>query len=66
MAALISTLLLAADQTIFDLNFAIFLHIFYIEKYQEFAYFDMFLVFVQKSRKMQFLGEFDAKRNSGT
>jgi len=38
---------------------------FYIEKYQEFAYFDIFSVFVQKNRKMQFLGNFDAKRSSG-
>ena len=58
--------LAAIDQTIFDLNFASFLHIFYIEKYQEFAYFDMFLVFVQKNGKMQFLDKIDAKRNSGT
>ena len=40
------------DQSIIDLNFATFLHIFYIEKYQQFAYFDMFLVFVQKNGKM--------------
>ena len=39
------------DQTIFNLNFASFLHIFYIDKYQEFAYFDIFLVFVQKKWK---------------
>ena len=42
------------DQTIFDLNFATFLHIFYIEKYQEYAYFDKFLVFVQKNGKCKF------------
>ena len=40
------------DQSIFYLNFASFLHMFYIEKYQEFAYFDIFLVFVQKNGKM--------------
>ena len=39
------------------------MHIFYIEKYQEFAYFDIFLVFVQKNRKMRILDQFDAKRN---
>ena len=37
----------------FYLNFANFLHMFIIEKYQEFVYFDIFLVFVQKNRKMQ-------------
>jgi len=54
------------DQTIFNLNFATFLHIFYIENYQEFAYFDVFLVFVQKNGKMQILGQIDAKRKAGT
>ena len=54
------------DQTIFNLNFATFLHIFYIEKYQEYAYFDKFLVFVQKNGKMQILGQLDAKRKAGT
>jgi len=39
---------------------------FYIEKYQEFAYFDMFLVFVQKNGKIQILGKIDAKRKAGT
>ena len=42
------------DQSIINLNFATFLHIFYIEKYLEFAYFDMFLVFVQKNKKCNF------------
>ena len=41
------------------------MHIFCIEKYQEFAYFDIFLVFVEKNRKMQFLDKFDAKRILG-
>ena len=54
-----------SDQSIINLNFATFLHIFYIEKYQEYAYFDKFLVFVQKSGKMQILGQFDAKRKAG-
>ena len=54
------------DQTIFNLNFATFLYVFYIEKYQEFAYFDIILVFVQKNRKMQILGEIVAKRDFGT
>ena len=52
------------DQPIIYLIFASFLHVSYIEKYQEFAYFDMFLVFVQKNRKIQFLGKIDAKRTS--
>ena len=41
------------DQSIFYLNFASFLHMFYIKKYQEFAYFDICLVFVQKNWRMQ-------------
>ena len=36
---------------------------FYIEKYQEFAYFDIFFVFVQKNEKCKFLDQIDAKRN---
>ena len=44
------------DQTIIYLNFASFLYMFYIEKYQEFAYLDIFLVPVQKNEKMQISG----------
>ena len=54
------------DQSIINLNIVSFLHMFCIEKYQEFAYFDVFLVFVQKNGKMQILGQFDAKRKSRT
>ena len=57
---------LNSDQSIINLNIVSFLHMFYIEKYQEFAYFDMFLVFVQKNRKMQIMDEFGAKRSYGT
>ena len=39
------------DQTIFYLNIVSFLHTFYIEKCQEFAYFDIFLGIVQKKMK---------------
>ena len=41
------------DRTIFYLNIVSFLHMFYIEKCQEFAYFDIFLGIVQKKWRMQ-------------